>query len=203
MTLRAVVFDVGETLVDEDRYWQDVARVAGVPRHVLLAALGVTIARGEDHRALWGRLGMERPTAVDNVVYERGDLHGDALPCLAATRAAGYAVALAGNQTAALEEWTRSLNLPVDLVASSVSLGARKPHVAFFAGLVALLGRAPGEVAYVGDRVDNDVVPAVAAGLVAVHVRRGPWGRLQDASGQAQLVVESLAELPAALASLA
>ena len=35
------------------------------------------------------------------------------------------------------------------------------------------------ELAYVGDRVDNDVLPAAAAGLVAVHVRRGPWGRLQ------------------------
>jgi FMN phosphatase YigB (HAD superfamily) len=95
------------------------------------------------------------------------------------------------------------LNLPVDLVASSVSLGARKPQVAFFARLVELLGRAPAEVAYVGDRVDNDVLPAARAGLVAVHVRRGPWGRLQDGSGHAQLVVESLAELPAALASLA
>ena len=32
------------------------------------------------------------------------------------------------------------------------------------------------EIAYVGDRIDNDVVPAADAGMVAVHIRRGPWG---------------------------
>lgn len=36
----------------------------------------------------------------------------------------------------------------------------------------------PAGVAYVGDRVDNDVLPAKAAGMFAVLVRRGPWGYL-------------------------
>jgi FMN phosphatase YigB (HAD superfamily) len=54
-------------------------------------------------------------------------------------------------------------------------------------------------MAYVGDRVDNDVAPALAAGLVAFHVRRGPWGYLHEPPGDARRV-DSLAELPAALA---
>jgi HAD superfamily hydrolase (TIGR01662 family) len=203
MRLEAVVFDVGETLVDEDAYWAAVARVAGVPRHVLLAALGATIARGEEHWSLWHHLGMERPDAVSDVVYRREDLYPDALACLESMRAAGYVVAVAGNQTEALEAWTRSVELPVDLVLSSVSLGARKPEPLFFERLVAHVGREAHRVAYVGDRVDNDIAPAAAAGLVAVHVRRGPWGRLQEPSVEARLVVDSLAELPAALASLA
>ncbi len=58
------------------------------------------------------------------------------------------------------------------------------------------------EVAYVGDRVDNDVLPAAAAGLVAVHVRRGPWGRLQPTPREATLGLDDLASLPEALASL-
>jgi FMN phosphatase YigB (HAD superfamily) len=58
------------------------------------------------------------------------------------------------------------------------------------------------EVAYVGDRVDNDVLPAAAAGLLAVHVRRGPWGRLQATPPEAALVLDDLASLPEALASL-
>jgi FMN phosphatase YigB (HAD superfamily) len=57
-------------------------------------------------------------------------------------------------------------------------------------------------VAYVGDRVDNDVIPAAAAGLVAVHVRRGPWGSLQRTPPAASLAVDHLASLPEALASL-
>ena len=55
---------------------------------------------------------------------------------------------------------------------------------------------APPEVAYVGDRVDNDVLPAAAAGLVAVHVRRGPWGRLQTIPPAAALGLDDLASLP-------
>jgi FMN phosphatase YigB (HAD superfamily) len=61
--------------------------------------------------------------------------------------------------------------------------------------------REPSEVAYVGDRVDNDVLPALAAGLVAVHVRRGPWGLLQETPDSVP-VIDSLAELARTLASL-
>ena len=50
-------------------------------------------------------------------------------------------------------------------------------------------------IAYVGDRVDNDVLPALAAGLVAVHVRRGPWGLLHETPAGA-IQIDSLAELP-------
>ena len=51
--------------------------------------------------------------------------------------------------------------------------------------------------------MDFDVRPARAAGLVAIHIQRGPWGRLQHGSEEANLRVESLAELPTALRSLA
>jgi HAD superfamily hydrolase (TIGR01662 family) len=181
-----------------------VAALAGVAEHALWAALGVTIARGEEHTELYRHLGVERPAAIDDVVvYRRDDLYPDALPCLAALRAAGYRIGLAGNQSAALEAWARSEDLPVDVIGSSASWGVRKPAPGFFERLVAEAGCAPGEVAYVGDRVDNDVAPAAACGLVAVWLRRGPWGLLQDGPGEAALVVGSLAELPAALERLA
>jgi FMN phosphatase YigB (HAD superfamily) len=60
-------------------------------------------------------------------------------------------------------------------VASSERWGVRKPSPEFFERVLELVGGEAGEVAYVGDRVDNDIVPALAAGMVAVHVRRGSW----------------------------
>ena len=78
MAVRAVFFDVGETLVDESGYWGRVARLVGVPRHVVLAALGVTIARGESHGRVFECSGVERPDAVDDVVYGRSELYADA-----------------------------------------------------------------------------------------------------------------------------
>jgi len=88
------------------------------------------------------------------------------------------------------------------VISSSASLGARKPDHAFFERVAALLGYAAPEIAYVGDRVDNDVLPAAAEGMVAIHVRRGPWGRLQRTPPEATLGLDDLATLPRALASL-
>jgi FMN phosphatase YigB (HAD superfamily) len=53
-------------------------------------------------------------------------------------------------------------------------------------------------IAYVGDRVDNDVGPAVAYGMVGVHIRRGPWGYLQTPPDEA-VRITSLDELPEVL----
>jgi FMN phosphatase YigB (HAD superfamily) len=198
VTIRAVFFDVGETLVDEERCWRAVARAAGFSPHVVWAALGKTIERGEEHWELWRHLGVERPGAWDEVVYSREDLYPDALDCLERVRSCGMLVGIAGNQSARLEEWTRSAGLPADVVTSSARLAVRKPDLRFFERLVALAEAAPGEVAYVGDRADNDAGPALEAGLVAFHLRRGPWGRLQETPAGA-IAIESLAELPAQL----
>lgn len=49
-----------------------------------------------------------------------------------------------------------------------------KPNVAFFDKLAPASRHDRHEIAYVGDRLDNDIVPAAEAGLVTVKVRRGP-----------------------------
>jgi FMN phosphatase YigB (HAD superfamily) len=201
--LRAVFFDVGETLVDEERWWRELARRSGLQPHVVWAALGMTIAREEEHDALWEHLGMPKPEGWwHGITYTLDDLYPDAIACLEAVRALGLRVGIVGNQTEALERWARESLLAADVVSSSASLGVRKPDPRFFERIVELAGSSPGEVAYVGDRVDNDVLPAAAGGLVAVHVRRGPWGRLQETPPEAALGIDDLASLPQALASL-
>ncbi len=200
MTLRAVFFDVGETLVDEQRYWGEIARAAGVGQHVVWAALGKTIERGEEHWELWRHLGVERPPAAARTVYAEEDLYPDARESLARVRSCGMLVGVAGNQNAALEDWARTAALPIDILTSSESLGVRKPDPVFFDRLVELAGAQPSEVAYVGDRADNDIRPALAAGLVAFHLRRGPWGRLQE-TPEGATAIDSLLEVPARLAA--
>ena len=135
--------------------------------------------------------------------YSLDDLYPDALGCLEAVRALGLRIGIVGNQTQVLERWARESLLSADVISSSASLGVRKPDPRFFERIVELADCEPHELAYVGDRVDNDVLPAAAAGLVAVHVRRGPWGRLQRTPPEAALVLDDLASLPQALASLA
>ena len=198
------MFDVGETLVDEERWWRRLCERAGVQPHVVWAALGVTIERGEEHDALWGHLGLESPTGWwQEIPYSLDDLYPDAWECLERVGELGFRVGIVGNQTETLEAWARESALPADVISSSASLGVRKPDPAFFHKVAELMGQAAPQLAYVGDRVDNDVLPAAAAGLAAVHVRRGPWGRLQRTPPEAALGLDDLASLPDALASLA
>ena len=53
-----------------------------------------------------------------------------------------------------------------------------------------------------GDRVDNDVVPAAEAGMLAVFLRRGPWGYTHaelPGVARADIRLDTLAALPEAL----
>jgi HAD superfamily hydrolase (TIGR01509 family) len=104
-------------------------------------------------------------------------------------------VCASGNTPKFVED---DLRAHVDAVASSARWGVQKPDPAFFERVVELAGVAPEKIAYVGDRVDNDVGPAIAAGMVGVHVKRGPWGHLQEPPASA-IRIRSLDELPAVL----
>jgi FMN phosphatase YigB (HAD superfamily) len=83
-------------------------------------------------------------------------------------------------------------------MAMSEEMAVAKPEPAFFARALELMGAPdPADVAYVGDRLDNDVRPAAAAGMRAVWIRRGPWGVIQRLApdDQPALTVGSLTEL--------
>ena len=188
MAVEAVVFDVGETLVDETQMWTRAAQNGGVTPFTLMGVLGALIARGEQHDQVWSILGIEHPEGT----WTLEDWYPDALPCIARLRAAGYRVCASGNTPAFVEEDLRGR---VDAVGSSASWGVHKPDSAFFARVVELAGVDAARIAYVGDRVDNDVGPAIEAGMVGVHIRRGPWGYLQTPPAAAIRIV-SLDELP-------
>ena len=199
--LRAVVFDIGETLVNEERLWGLEAERVGVTPAALMAALTTVIERGQEHHELWELLGVTRPQPP--IPLEPGDFYADAVPCLRALHDLGYQVGLAGNQPPMTDEFLRALELPADMIGSSGGWGVQKPSTEFFVRICAELGLAPHEVAYVGDRLDNDVLPAKAVGLFTVFVRRGPWGHRHarlPAVAEADLRIDELAALPALLA---
>jgi FMN phosphatase YigB (HAD superfamily) len=190
VAVEAVVFDIGETLVDETALWERAAAAAGVPAFTVMGVLGGLAARGEHHSRVWELLGVAPPV----VEFAVADFYPDAKPCLARLRSS-YRVGAVGNTGTETEELLRPL---VDLVASSARWGVEKPSPAFFERLAAEVSLPPEKIAYVGDRVDNDVEPALAAGMTAVHVRRGPWGYLHEPPTGA-LRIRSLDELPGVL----
>jgi HAD superfamily hydrolase (TIGR01509 family) len=191
VAVEVVVFDVGETLVDETGMWERAAAAAGVTRFTLMGVLGGLAARGEHHNRAWEILEVEHPAST----WEQSDFYPDALPCLVRLRDAGLRIGAVGNTPVEAEEM---LSSHVDFVGSSAGWGVEKPEPAFFARVAAEAGVKPAKIAYVGDRVDNDVGPALEAGMVGVHIRRGPWGHLHQPPASA-VRIRSLDELPEAL----
>lgn len=201
---RWVCLDVGETLIDETRVWGTWADLLGVPRLTFFAALGAVIERGGDYRDVFGMFRADDwRTRIDDVESRFGgfqsiDLYPDALRALAALRDAGYRIAVVANQPERRAAELRRIGVEAEVMAMSDAMGAWKPQPAFFRQALELMGLPDASsVAYVGDRIDNDVLPSIAAGLRAIWLRRGPWGsigRLQDGVSPA-LVIDSLDEL--------
>lgn len=200
---RWVCFDVGETLIDETRVWSVWADLLGVTRLTFMAALGAVIERGQDHREVFTLVGhpdwMDHRPTFDEAYggFQEIDLYPDAVPALESLRTAGFRLAIFANQPAERTAELRFLGIRPDLMAMSGEWGVHKPAPEFYARTLIEMGADPGDVAYVGDRLDNDVRPSAAAGMRPVFLRRGPWGVIGDDAGVPQnaLVVDSLAEL--------
>ncbi len=202
MRIAWVILDVGETLVDETRVWATWARAIGVSPLTFGAALGSVISRGLRHGTVFDLLGVpdwQRFAAAVDVELgdlRAGDLYPDALRVERALRDSGLRVAMIANQPARRHAELLALGFAPDVMAMSEAMGVSKPDDAFFQRALELLGSPDARtVVHVGDRVDNDVVPARRNGLQSVWLRRGPWGRLQeDPTGAATLTVASLDE---------
>lgn len=201
---RWVILDVGETLIDETRVWSLWADMLHIPRLTFMAAIGATIAFGGEHRDIFDRFSVTdwRARWPEHEALYGGfgadDLYPDALPAMAALREKGYRVAVIGNQPAGRTEQLRALGIDAEIIAMSEEMGVAKPAPEFFERALELIGSPSAEeVAYVGDRVGNDVLPAASAGMRAIWIRRGPWGVIEQLPEGVvpALVVDSLAEL--------
>ena len=119
----------------------------------------------------------------------------DVLPALRELRERGVTLVIASNWDCSLQEWLAPAGITelVDGVVTSAEVGAPKPDPRIFERALAIAGARPSDALHVGDKVDNDVDGAAAAGVRAVLVQR---------EGEPPVGVEavrSLRELPALL----
>lgn len=213
--IETIVFDVGETLVRDDRHWASWADWLGVPRHTVSALVGAVTAQGRDNAdALHlikpgidvGEAYRAREAAGRGEHLDESDLYPDVRPALAGLHEMGARVIIAGNQTARAGELLRGLDLPADLVATSDEWGVAKPSAEFFARVVEAADTTPERILYVGDHPMHDLFPAQRAGLRAAHLRRGPWGYLTaddpDVVAAADWRIDTLTQLTPIVAEL-
>jgi HAD superfamily hydrolase (TIGR01549 family) len=213
--IEAVVFDVGETLIDETREYGTWADWLGVPRHTFSSVFGAVIALGKDYRDVFEYfrpgfdLAAERARRADAgrpESFGEPDLYDDARPSMSSLRDLGVWVGIAGNQTTRAGELLRSLMLPADMIATSDDWGVSKPDPAFFRAVIDAAPCEADSIVYVGDRLDNDLKPAKSAGMRTAFIRRGPWGyiweRHPDMESAADWRLDSLGDLPGLVSAI-
>ena len=126
-----------------------------------------------------------------------------AIETLKALKAAGWRLAVCTNKP---EAPSRAILAGLgfdglfEAVSGGDSLAVKKPDPGHVLGLLAGLGVVPGAAVMLGDSA-NDVQAAQAAGLPAIAIAHGYGGTPARELG-ADRVIESFAELPAALEAL-
>lgn len=215
--IEAVVFDVGETLIDETRIWARWAIRLDVTPFTMLGLVGAMAALNRSHQQAFEairpgfdlseeseRWAVDEPESLREN-FDKDDLYPDVLPALEALEALALSVWIAGNQPPRARESLMAMDLPIRSIINSSDLGIDKPEERFFAAVASAVAVEESRILYVGDRLDNDVLPARAAGMRTVLMRRGPWGYLhatRPSASSADAICDSLIEIPAIARSL-
>ena len=110
-------------------------------------------------------------------MYKR-QVYDDVAECFTRIRSQGLQIGIASNFDSRLE---LIVNLdPVlrqaEYVFHSAQLGWNKPAVGFCDGIGKRLGLQPNQIVLVGDRLDNDIQPALAAGWQGIWIDREEVG---------------------------
>lgn len=201
--LRWLFFDVGSTLVDETLCDQariaDTLRTSTVSAEAFITRLRAFAAQNADaYKACLKHFSLTKAPW-------RSDLEQlyPAVPALLQQLSGRYALGVIANQNAGLEERLRAWGiLPYfRVIVSSHDVGAAKPDPAIFETALQAARCSPEEACMIGDRLDNDILPAQRLGMHTIWVRQGlgGLGNPQLLSRQPDAVIERIGDLPNAL----
>lgn len=192
-------FDIGSTLVDEriayEHRFRDIAHSAGVSdEFVFDTAIQFYKQNRKGDKETAKLLGVELPPwhTEDEILYS------DAESCLAVLHQK-YKVGIIANQNYGTKERLAQYGLLsyIDLVIASAEEGVAKPDRRIFE---IALERGNGRPAYsvmIGDRIDNDIVPANTLGMKTVWIKQGfgQYWSVKNNIEKADYTVDSLTAL--------
>ena len=181
--IKWIFFDVGSTLVDETEAYDHRVRDMIAGTNITFQEFGrVRIAlacQGLDgNSAAIKHFGLTKTPwhSEDEIPYS------DADSTLAALRQRGYNLGIIANQkngmAERLDEWGMLQYFGV--IVASAEIGYAKPDKEIFEKAFELARCTAQESVMVGDRLDNDIIPAKAIGMKTVWVKNG-LAKYQDA----------------------
>ena len=188
--IRWLFFDMGYTLVDETLVWQArcreqaamaEAREKRITEEDILHAIEQASRDWRpQYRGALAALGL---TAAAPYQSELEALYPDA-PEVLSRLCRRYSLGVIANQAAGLEQRLSAFGIRqyFSLVVSSWESGVMKPDPGIFRLALEKAGCAPREAVMIGDRLDNDILPAKALGMKTLWIKQG-FGALQTPRG--------------------
>lgn len=111
----------------------------------------------------------------------------------------GYKLGIIANQKIGTEERLESWRLRqyFDVIAASAEIGYAKPDKEIFEKAFELAKCTAAESVMVGDRLDNDIIPAKAIGMKTIWIKNGlaKYQGVELGEGIADHQIDSLSEL--------
>ena len=202
MDVRWIFFDVGSTLVDETEAYDHRVREMIEKTHITFSAfdsIRIELAKQgfDGNSEAIQRLGLKKTPwhAEDEKPFI------DVWETLETLKERGYRLGIIANQAAGtaqrLDAW--GLLTYFDVVAASAELGVAKPDKLIFEKAFEMAGCQPHDSVMVGDRLDNDILPAKALGMRTVWIRKGLsiYQNIEFGKNIADWVVDTLSDLKA------
>ena len=191
--------DVGSTLVDERAAYEhrlrDIACAAGRPyAEVYETALRFYKQNRKGDQETARHFGVALPAwhEEDEVLYP------DTVQCLQSLHR-GYKIGIIANQKLGTAERLKDRGILqyIDLVIASAEEGVAKPDKRIFEIALRRAGCKPENAVMIGDRVDNDIVPAKEMGIHTVWVKQGfgQYWQVTQEKERAEYTVASLREI--------
>ena len=182
--IKWIFFDIGSTLVDESIAYQNRIKKTIAGSNVTYSEFMDRLVQLEgDFKSVCASFGLKPApwNSDDEVVYPEAE------DCLR-TLNKRYIIGIIANQNPGSKERLERIGLLkyIDLVIASAEEGVAKPDLRIFQIALERANCNPEESVMVGDRIDNDIIPANKIGMKTVWIRQG-FGEL----AQPQAAVET------------
>lgn len=195
-----IFFDVGSTLVDEAAAYDHRVRD-------MISGTSITFQEFDNARIAFAKQGLDgNSVAIKHFGLTKTPWHpedevpySDAHDTLAALCGKGYQLGIIANQSSGtaerLEFW--GLRKFFGVIAASAEIGYAKPNKKIFERAFEIAGCCAEKSVMVGDRLDNDMIPAKALGMKTVWIKNGlaQYQGAELGEGIADYQINKLSEL--------
>ncbi len=176
-SIKWIFFDMGSTLIDESLALEH--RIRDV-----IAGTDITCGQFAEKMVFFAR--QNQPADLEAIKFfglnktpwhkEDERLYPHTLQCLEYIHKR-YRTGIIANQSPGSKERLRRFGILkyIDLLIASAEVGVEKPDRHIFELALERAGCKPEEAAMVGDRLDNDIVPANEIGMYSIWVKQGNW----------------------------